>query len=105
MKYYILSGEASGDLHGSNLLKALLKEDPEADIRVLGGTLVSHYKERAFMGFVEVLLNLRKIFGFISFCKKDIQEFQPDVIIYIDNSGFNLRIAKWAKEQGFKNHY
>lgn len=113
MKYYIISGEASGDLHGSNLMKALLLEDKDADIRfwggdlmnAVGGTLVSHYKERAFMGFVEVLLNLRKIFGFISFCKKDIQEFQPDVIIYIDNSGFNLRIAKWAKEQGFKNHY
>jgi lipid-A-disaccharide synthase len=113
MKYYILSGEASGDLHGSNLMKALLQEDKDADIRfwggdlmnAVGGTLVSHYKERAFMGFVEVLMNLRKIFGFIAFCKKDIQEFQPDVIIYIDNSGFNLRIAKWAKEQGFKNHY
>jgi len=113
MKYYILSGEASGDLHGSNLMKALLQEDKDADIRfwggdlmnAVGGTLVSHYKERAFMGFVEVLMNLRKIFGFIAFCKKDIQEFQPDVIIYIDNSGFNLRIAKWAKQQGFKNHY
>jgi lipid-A-disaccharide synthase len=113
MKYYILSGEASGDLHGSNLMKALFQEDPNADIRfwggdlmtAVGGTLVSHYKERAFMGFVEVLMNLRKIFGFIAFCKKDIQEFQPDVIIYIDNSGFNLRIAKWAKQQGFRNHY
>ena len=113
MKYYIISGEASGDLHGSNLMKALLKEDANADIRfwggdlmkAVGGTLVKHYKERAFMGFVEVLLNLRKIFGFISFCKKDIEQFQPDVIIYIDNSGFNLRIAKWAKEKGFRNHY
>jgi lipid-A-disaccharide synthase len=113
MKYYIISGEASGDLHGSNLMKALLKEDPDADIRfwggdlmnAVGGTLVKHYKERAFMGFVEVLMNLRKIFGLISFCKKDIAEFQPDVIVYIDNSGFNLRIAKWAKQQGFRNHY
>lgn len=113
MKYYIISGEASGDLHGSNLMKALLKEDANADIRfwggdlmkAVGGTLVKHYKERAFMGFVEVLLNLRKIFGLISFCKKDIEQFQPDVIIYIDNSGFNLRIAKWAKEKGFRNHY
>lgn len=113
MKYYIISGEASGDLHGSNLMKALFEEDPNADIRfwggdlmsAVGGTLVKHYKERAFMGFIEVILNLRKIFGMISFCKKDIAEFQPDMIIYIDNSGFNLRIAKWAKQQGFKNHY
>ena len=113
MKYYIISGEASGDLHGSNLMKALYQEDAEADIRfwggdlmsAVGGTLVKHYKERAFMGFVEVLMNLRKIFGLISFCKKDIAQFNPDVIIYIDNSGFNLRIAKWAKEQGFRNHY
>lgn len=113
MKYYIISGEASGDLHGSNLMKALLKEDANADIRfwggdlmtAVGGTLVSHYKERAFMGFIEVIMNLRKIFDFISFCKKDIAQFKPDVIIYIDNSGFNLRIAKWAKQKGFRNHY
>ena len=113
MKYYIISGEASGDLHGSNLMKALLREDKKADIRfwggdlmnAVGGTLVKHYKERAFMGFVEVIFNLRKIFGLISFCKKDIEEFKPDVIIYIDNSGFNLRIAKRAKKIGFKNYY
>ncbi len=113
MKYYIIAGEASGDLHGSNLMKALLKEDENANIRFwggdlmqsVGGTLVKHYKERSFMGFVEVLMNLRKIFGLISFCKKDIEEFQPDVVIYIDNSGFNLRIAKWAREKGFVNHY
>ena len=113
MKYYIISGEASGDLHGSNLMKALLQEDTKAEIRfwggdlmnAVGGTMVKHYKERAFMGFLEVLLNLRKIFGLISFCKKDILQFQPDILIYIDNSGFNLRIAKWAKQQGFKNHY
>ncbi len=113
MKYYIIAGEASGDLHGSNLMKALLQEDKNAEIRFwggdlmksVGGTLVKHYKERAFMGFVEVLLNLRKILGFIKFCKEDIAAFQPDVIIYIDNSGFNLRIAQWAKQQGFKNHY
>ncbi|MFD2568860.1 lipid-A-disaccharide synthase [Pseudotenacibaculum haliotis] len=113
MKYYIIAGEASGDLHGSNLMRALLQEDKNAEIRFwggdlmksVGGTLVKHYKERAFMGFVEVLLNLRKILGFIKFCKEDIAAFQPDVIIYIDNSGFNLRIAQWAKQQGFKNHY
>ena len=113
MKYYIIAGEASGDLHGSNLMKALLKEDKSANIRFwggdlmneVGGTLVMHYKERAFMGFVEVLMNLRKILGMISFCKKDIEEFQPDVLIFIDNSGFNLRIAKWAKSLGYKTNY
>jgi lipid-A-disaccharide synthase len=113
MKYYILVGEASGDLHGSNLMKALYKEDSKADIRFwggdlmqqVGGELVVHYKERAFMGFVEVLTNIFKIFGFISLCKKDIQQFNPDVIIFIDNSGFNLRIAKWAKELGLKTNY
>jgi len=113
MKYYILVGEASGDLHGSNLMKALYHEDPDADIRFwggdlmqeVGGVLVTHYKERAFMGFVEILKNLFTILGFISACKKDIEAFHPDVIIFIDNSGFNLRIAKWAKNQGYKTHY
>ena len=113
MKYYILVGEASGDLHGANLMKALLKEDPSAEIRFwggdlmqeVGGTLVKHYKERAFMGFIEVLMNLRKIVGMLSFCKKDIAKFKPDVLILIDNSGFNLRIAKWAKEHNFKTNY
>lgn len=113
MKYYIIAGEASGDLHASNLMKAIYKEDVDADIRfwggdlmqAVGGTLVSHYKERAFMGFIEVLMNLRKIFGYISSCKEDIAQFSPDVIVFIDNSGFNLRIAKWAKKKGFKTHY
>jgi len=113
MKYYIVVGEASGDLHGSNLMKAIYKEDPTAEIRFwggdlmqeVGGELVVHYKERAFMGFVEVLMNLRKILGFISVCKKDISQFKPDVVVFIDNSGFNLRIAKWAKEEGYKTHY
>lgn len=113
MKYYIIAGEASGDLHGSNLMKALLKEDVNADIRfwggdlmqTAGGILVKHYKERAFMGFLEVIINLNKIFKLISFCKNDIKKFNPDVIIFIDNSGFNLRIAKWAKQQNFKTHY
>ncbi len=113
MKYYILAGEASGDLHGSNLIKALRKEDTNANIRFwggdlmqeAGGTLVTHYKERAFMGFSEVIMNLSKIFKFISNCKKDIKTFNPDVVIFIDNSGFNLRIAKWAKQEGFKTHY
>jgi len=113
MKYYIIAGEASGDLHGANLMKFLLKEDPKADIRFwggdlmksVGGTLVSHYKERAFMGFFEVIVNLRKVLVFIKYCKKDIEQFNPDVIVFIDNSGFNLRIAKWAKEKGFRTNY
>jgi lipid-A-disaccharide synthase len=113
MKYYIIAGEASGDLHGSNLMKALYKEDKNADIRFwggdlmksVGGTLVSHYKERAFMGFFEVLMNLKKALIFIKFCKKDIEQFNPDVVVFIDNSGFNLRIAKWVKEKGFRTNY
>ena len=113
MKYYIIAGEASGDLHGANLIKAIYQEDIDANIHYwggdlmqeVGGTLVKHYKERAFMGFLEVLLNLRKIVGMMSFCKKDIANFKPDVLILIDNSGFNLRIAKWAKKQGFKTNY
>ncbi len=113
MKYYIIAGEASGDLHGSNLMKAIYKEDENAEVRfwggdlmqAVGGTLVSHYKDRAFMGFFEVIKNLRKVLGFIKFCKSDIELFQPDVIIFIDNSGFNLRVAKWAKEHNFKTNY
>ena len=113
MKYYLLAGEASGDLHGANLMKAIYKEDPDANIRFwggdlmqeVGGTLVTHYKERAFMGFAEVITNLRKIFGLISKCKKDIESFQPDALVFIDNSGFNLRIAKWAKPKDYNTHY
>jgi lipid-A-disaccharide synthase len=113
MKYYIIAGEASGDLHGSNLMKALYKEDPNANIRFwggdlmekAGGTLVKHYRELAFMGFIEVLFNLKTILSNIKICKKDILEFQPDVIVFIDYPGFNMRIAKWAKEIGIKTHY
>ncbi|MFD1293437.1 lipid-A-disaccharide synthase [Lutibacter holmesii] len=113
MKYYIIAGEASGDLHGSNLMKALFEKDKNAEIRFwggdlmanVGGTLVKHYKERAFMGFAEVIANLSTVLGFIKFCKKDISEFNPDKLIFIDNSGFNLRIAKWAKEQNFNTIY
>ena len=113
MKYYIIAGEASGDLHGSNLMKALYKEDAKADIRFwggnlmedVGGTLVKHYRELAFMGFAEVVLNLKTIFNNIKFCKKDIEQFHPDVIIFIDYPGFNMRIAKWAKQKGIKTHY
>jgi lipid-A-disaccharide synthase len=113
MKYYIIAGEASGDLHGANLIKQLYKEDSNAEIRfwggdlmeAVGGTLVTHYKERAFMGFIEVIMNLTKVLGFIKLCKKDIAQFHPDVLIFIDNSGFNLRVAKWAKAQNFRTNY
>jgi len=113
MRYYIIAGEASGDLHGSNLMKALFKQDEQAEIRfwggdlmqAVGGALVMHYKERQFMGFTEVIMNLKKITKHIKFCKKDIENYQPDVIIFIDNSGFNLRIAKWAKAKNYKTHY
>jgi lipid-A-disaccharide synthase len=113
VKYYIIAGEASGDLHGSNLMKALKVEDPQAQFRLWGGDLmqsesnhlVKHYRDLAFMGFAEVLLNLKTIFRNLSFCKEDIKAYQPDVIIFIDYPGFNLRIAKWAKAEGFKTHY
>ncbi|NQX86683.1 MAG: lipid-A-disaccharide synthase [Flavobacteriaceae bacterium] len=113
MKYYIIAGEASGDLHGSNLMKALLEKDVSAEFRFWGGdlmqsvngTLVKHYKDLAFMGFVEVLMNLRTITKNLAFCKKDIAAYDPDCIIFIDYPGFNLRIAKWAKQKGFSTHY
>lgn len=113
MKYYIIAGEASGDLHGSNLMKALYEEDPQAEIRFwggdlmqkTGGTLVKHYRELAFMGFIEVIFNLKTILNNIKFCKKDILEFRPDVLIFIDYPGFNMRIAKWAKALHYKTHY
>ncbi|MFV8281140.1 lipid-A-disaccharide synthase [Christiangramia marina] len=113
MKYYIIAGEASGDLHASNLMKALKEEDPDADFRFWGGDLmqaqggkmVKHYRELAFMGFAEVIMNLRTIFSNIKLCKEDIKSYNPDVIIYIDYPGFNMRIAEWAKKQGYQNHY
>jgi lipid-A-disaccharide synthase len=113
MKYYIIAGEASGDLHGSNLMKALYKEDPDAEIHFwggdlmqsTGGKLVKHYRDLAFMGFIEVLFNLKTILSNIKICKNDILGFRPDVIIFIDYPGFNLRIAKWAKKLGIKTHY
>jgi lipid-A-disaccharide synthase len=113
MKYYIIAGEASGDLHGANLMKELFKQDPAADIRfwggdlmaATGGTLVKHYRNLAFMGFAEVVQNLGTILKNIKFCKADITAFNPDVIIFIDYPGFNMRIAKWAKPLGYKTHY
>jgi len=113
MKYYIIAGEASGDLHGSNLIKELRKADPATEVRCWGGdlmaaagaTLVKHYKDLAFMGFVEVLSNLRTIFRNLEFCRQDILAYQPDAIILVDYPGFNLRIAKWAHRQGLKVIY
>lgn len=107
MKYYIIAGEASGDLHGSNLIKEIKNQDPSAVIRcwggdkmqAAGGELVKHYRDLAFMGFAEVLMNLRTILRNLRFCKEDILQFKPDALILIDYPGFNLRIAKWAKQQ------
>ena len=117
-KVYVIAGEASGDLHGSNLLKHLFKNaqslNQELNVRFWGGDKmadvvgyapVKHYKELAFMGFLEVLMNIRAILKNISFCKQDIIEFKPDVLVLIDYPGFNLRIAKWAKSQGIKVLY
>ena len=113
MKYYIIAGEASGDLHGSNMIRALKQQDPEADIRCWGGDLmqaaggnvVKHYRDLAFMGFVEVIRHLGTIMGNIRFCKNDIASFKPDVVVFIDYPGFNMRIAQWAKLQGYKTAY
>jgi len=113
MRYYIIAGEASGDLHASNLMKALKETDKAADFRFWGGDLmenqggilVKHYKELAFMGFSEVIMNLRTIFKNIKFCKEDIVAYNPDVIIFIDYPGFNMRIAEWAKKKKYKTNY
>ena len=113
MKYYIIAGEASGDLHGSNLMLALQKKDPQAVIRcwggdlmvAAGGTLVKHYRELAFMGFAEVIKNLPAILNNFKLCRTDITDFKPDVLILIDYPGFNLRMAQWAKKQGLKVIY
>jgi len=113
MNYYIIAGEASGDLHGSNLIKELHRQDSSASIRCWGGdkmqeagaTLVKHYRDLAFMGFVEVLKNINTIFKNLSFCKEDILQHKPDVLVLIDYPGFNLRIAKWAKENNIRVIY
>ncbi len=113
MRYYIIAGEASGDLHGSNLIKALHQQDTNADVRCWGGdkmqaagaTLVKHYRELAFMGFVEVITHLPTIMQNITFCKNDILQYKPDVLVLIDYPGFNLRIASWAKKKGIKVAY
>ena len=118
MKYYIIAGEASGDLHGSNLMKGIYAEDPQAQIRFWGGDLmesvskeisgtglVRHYKEGAVMGFVEVISKARRLLSNVSFCKKDITQWAPDVVILIDYPGFNFKIAEFAHKAGFKVFY
>ena len=113
MKYYIIAGEASGDLHASNLMRSLKKGDPGAEFRVWGGDkmqeqggeVVMHYRDLAFMGFVEVAKNLSTILKNIKFCKADILEFNPDVVVLVDYPGFNLRIAEFARQKGFKVIY
>lgn len=113
MKYYIISGEASGDLHGSNLMKAIYRQDPNAEIRFwggdlmqsVGGTMVKHIRDLAIMGFVEVVAHLRTVLANIKLCKQDILAFNPDAVIFIDYPGFNLRIAKFTHSHGFKNFY
>lgn len=113
MKYYLIAGEASGDLHGSNLMQALKQQDTQANFRFFGGDLMQaqggylskHYQEMAFMGFVEVLFNVRRIFANINQCKADILDYQPDVLVLIDFPGFNLRVAEFAKAQGIKVVY
>ena len=113
MKYYIIAGEASGDLHGSNLIKEIKNLDPTASIKAWGGdlmqqagaSLVKHYRDLAFMGFLEVIKNLPTILQNIRFCKQDIDAWQPDVLVLVDYPGFNLRIAEWAKKQGFRVVY
>jgi lipid-A-disaccharide synthase len=113
MKYYLIAGEASGDLHGSNLMKELKAADPEAEFRffggdlmqAVGGKLVKHYREMAFMGFVNVLMNLKTINRNMEICKDDLLRFQPDVLILIDYPGFNLHMARFAKQNNWKVFY
>jgi len=113
MKYYLIAGEASGDLHASNLMKAIQLKDPKAEFRfwggelmqAIGGTLVTHYKNLAFMGFLEVLKNIHTLTRFIKECKQDIAIYKPDVLILVDYAGFNLRIAPFAKKLGIPTHF
>ena len=115
MKYYIIAGEPSGDVHGSNLMKGILKADSEAQFRFWGGdkmaevggraNLAKHYNETSFFGFMQVLRNLRTIFSQIDECKRDIEQFEPDVVVLVDYPGFNMKIAKWAHQKGLRVHY
>lgn len=113
MKYYIIAGEASGDLHGSNLIASIRKRDPKAKVRAWGGdlmkkqgaTVVKHYRDLAFMGFVEVLMHLKTILSNLRFCKRDILDFAPDALILIDYPGFNIKVAKFAHKHNIKVYY
>lgn len=114
MRYYIIAGEASGDLYGANLIRSLREQDPHAEFRfwggdamtAVGGRPVRHIRDLAIMGFVEVVLNLRTVLGNLKFCKQDILQWHPDVVVGIDYPGFNLKIEEWAHRQGFKSvHY
>ena len=114
MKYYVIAGEASGDLHGANLMRALREKDPAAEFRfwggdamaAIGGAPVRHIRDLAIMGFVEVLVHLRTVMGNIAFCKRDIEQWQPDAVVGIDYPGFNLKIEAWAHNHGIKTiHY
>ena len=113
MRYYLIAGEASGDVHASKLLAALKTKDPHLEVRAWGGnlieaegaTLVKHYKDLAFMGFLEVLMNIRTIARNLRFCKKDILDYKPDALILVDYPGFNLRIADFAHQAGIPIAY
>jgi lipid-A-disaccharide synthase len=113
MRYYVIAGEASGDLHGSRLIREIKLLDPDAEFRCwggdrmqqAGGVIVKHYRDLAFMGFIEVILNLRTILGNIRFCKKDLVTWKPDALILVDYPGFNMRIAKFAHDKGFRVIY
>jgi lipid-A-disaccharide synthase len=113
MKYYIIAGEASGDLHASRLIRAIRQHDQEAVFRVWGGdlmeaegvTVVKHYRDLAFMGFIEVLANIRTILGNMRFCKRDIVNFDPDLVILVDYPGFNIPIAKFVHQKNYKTAY
>jgi lipid-A-disaccharide synthase len=114
MKVYIVAGEPSGDLHGSNLIKALQQQMPSVQLRFWGGELMSksaglapvvHYRSMSFMGFIEVVKHLPSIYKLFNFCKKDITLFNPDVVVFIDYPGFNLRLAKWSKKNGYRTDY
>ena len=113
MKYYIIAGEPSGDLHGSNLMRAIVKQDKNAEFKFWGGdhmldidhNIVTHIRETSIMGFVEVVKNISKIKSFFKKAKSTIVDFQPDILILIDYPGFNLWMAKWAKKRGFKVAY
>ncbi|MDY5970051.1 MAG: lipid-A-disaccharide synthase [Bacteroidales bacterium] len=113
MKYYVIAGEASGDLHGANLMAAIRRQDPSAEFRfwggdhmaAVGGTPVRHISSLSIMGFIEVATHMRSVLGNIAFCKKDILQYRPDAMVFVDYPGFNLRIAKFTRQHGLRNFY